>query len=88
MMTLLGSVLAILVSSVVFSVLAKTDPVRHKRSEALTFVSPSWRRLLLWLAWLPGIVLLFIGHHTSLLVWLGAMSIIGWVVALLPKEWF
>ncbi len=80
------SSIATAVSLVCVVLLAKSDDKRHRRGGRGWPLSSGVRRCLAGLCLMPGLVLMFTGYATSLLVWLGAITVLGWLAALLPRR--
>ena len=82
MTTTLYALFAIIVSVLPLMLLAWRDPKRlgglRRRSEAL---GPAARRGLAVVVLLPGVALGVIGQWPAFLIWLGAISAAGWLLA-------
>ena len=85
----LATLLAIAFSGALLMVLGVRDPkrlrsARHatKEAAARSPLSPALRHLCGWLSLAPGVVLGIAGEWWAFLVWLGAISALGWAVAI------
>ncbi|ROH92076.1 hypothetical protein ED208_06825 [Stagnimonas aquatica] len=90
MSTLVATLAALLPTAALLALLAWRDPKRL-RSGTATGVRPlprGRRRLLGWLAPLPGLLLALLGLWPALLIWLGLSGSLGWALtqALAPAS--
>ncbi|TQV81219.1 hypothetical protein FKG94_08940 [Exilibacterium tricleocarpae] len=86
MITLISSLLAVLCSGIGLVVLSKSDAKRHRKDSEHWPLPKSIRWLTVVAVLLPGFALGFTGLVSSLLVWLGAITVSGWLIALLPRR--
>ena len=84
----LASAIAVLFSMICLLALIKSDGKRYRREGERFYLPRTARVLLLCAGLLPGVVLTALGYYSSLLVWLGSITVIGWVLALLPPRVF
>lgn len=85
----MSSLLSILVSATCLIVLAARDPKRIRnlvrdKPEASSNIEPwhpAMRRALAVLVLVPGVVLGIVHEWWSLLIWLGAVCLFGWIAA-------
>ncbi|WP_116367028.1 hypothetical protein [Parahaliea mediterranea] len=84
MLTLLLFVAACLLSSLGFAWLAAVNPKRRRVYGLARPAAPApWQKLAMALLVLaPGVLLLLCGQVAGFVLWLGAITVIGWVVAL------
>jgi hypothetical protein len=69
--------LATLMSTICLVVLAAFDPRRAPERAG----AKGLRRLATALAILPGVLLVAIGEWAAFLIWLGAIAVLGWIIA-------
>ena len=86
MSILSSSLIAIFFSSVCLLLLIKSDDKRHRSDGDMIKLSRPLRLASGWLCALPCLVLLFFGFYSSLFIWLGAITVIGWLIAFLPRS--
>lgn len=86
MTTTTTSLLAIFGSLCCLLALAKANPKRHRTQGSAWQLPARAKSLLVVLSLVPGVVLCFMSMAPSFLVWLGAITIAGWVVAMLPEK--
>lgn len=87
-MTFLWStLLSCFVSALCLVWLARYNP-RRRRAHGLPKVDHTIfaSRILLVLSIAPGVALLLLGHSAGFVLWLGAISILGWWVAAFPPK--
>lgn len=84
MSTTIAATLAIAFSTLLQALLTKSDAKRHRREGRVWAISQDTRKVLAWAALLPAPVLLYAGLVSALLIWLGAITISGWLLVLLP----
>ena len=84
----LASAIAVLFSMICLLALIKSDGKRYRREGRRFDLPRTARTLLVCAGLLPGLVLTALGYYSSLLVWLGSITLIGWVLALLPPRVF
>lgn len=85
-MIIISSVTGMLVSFVGLLLLAKSDQSRHPDNNKFP-LSANKRKLLVGLVVIPLLFYVALGQITSLLVWIGGISVLGWLIALIPKRW-
>ena len=85
-MILTSSIVGLFISLAGILLLAKADNARHAKEDILQ-LSKGQKQLILAVIMLPLLFYIAMGQATSLLIWIGGVSVIGWVVALLPKHW-
>lgn len=85
-MTLLYSFIFILLSGACLWALLLSDPKRNSRSQFRWVLASHWRTTLAWLSFSPLLILFFLAQYSALLVWLGAVTIVGWCYAVMPKR--
>ncbi len=81
-----SSLLAIIFSTICLMLLIKSDGKRHRQDNTSLSIHPRLRKAASWLCLLPAIVLLWFGFYTSVFIWLGAVTVIGWAIAHLPRS--
>lgn len=84
----LVSAIAVLFSMICLLALLKSDGKRYRREGRRFDLPRTARALLVCAGLLPGMVLTALGYYSSLLVWLGSITVIGWALALLPPRLF
>ena len=84
----LASAIAVLFSMICLLALIKSDGKRYRREGRRFDLPRTVRALLVCAGLLPSLVLTALGYYSSLLVWLGSVTVIGWVLALLPPRMF
>ena len=83
-----AALIAIAVSGALLILLGARDPkrlrnARHGGSNALASpLAPPVRHACSWLSLAPGITLGLLGEWWAFLIWLGAITAIGWTIAL------
>jgi hypothetical protein len=84
-----AALLAIAVSGVLLILLGARDPKRLRNARHATLntatASPlpaALRHACGWLSLAPGVVLAALGQWWAFLIWLGAVTAIGWVIAI------
>jgi uncharacterized membrane protein len=85
-MTLMYALVFILLSGACLWALVLSDPKRNSRSKSRKVLASHWRKTLLWLSFSPLLILFFVAQYSALLVWLGAVTIMGWYYAVMPKR--
>lgn len=85
-MTLIYAVVFILLSGACLWVLLLSDPKRNSRSTSRKVLASHWRKTLVWLSFSPLLILFCAAQYSALLVWLGAVTIVGWCYAVMPKK--
>jgi len=86
MTTLVYSVFALLLSALCFVVLMKSDKKRHRRSERYAPVNKNVKALAVCVSLSPCLWLTMLGSYSGLLVWLGGVTVAGWLLTMLPKK--
>ena len=86
MMTLSMSLLALLFSMLCFVLLMKSDRKRHRRCETLLALPANYRPWLACLSVSPFLVFIYLGSLPALFIWLGGITLIGWLLVMLPKK--
>ena len=84
----LASASAVLFSMTCLLALIKSDGKRYRREGRRLGLPRTIRVLLVCAGLLPGVVLTALGYYSSLLVWLGSITVMGWILALLPPRLF
>lgn len=84
----LASASAVLFSMICLLALIKSDGKRYRREGRRLDLPRTIRALLVCAGLLPSVVLTALGYYSSLLVWLGSITVMGWVLALLPPRLF
>ena len=84
----LASAIAVLFSMICLLALIKSDGKRYRREGRRFGLPQTARALLVCAGLLPGVVLTVLGYYSSLLVWLGSITVMGWILALLPPRLF
>ena len=80
-MTLAWTLAALAISLPALYALRWTDPKRRRILE-LPMLTGQRRTVLPWLGvFLPGIVLFVIGASAALIIWLAALTVLGWLLA-------
>lgn len=82
MSTLSATLAALLPTAALLALLAWRDPKRLRSGAAnqVRPLPPGPRRLLGWLAPLPGLLLALLGLWPALLIWLGLSGSLGWAL--------
>ncbi len=80
------SMLTILISALSIALLIKSDTKRHRKTDNLFPLSSKIRKTLGWTSLLPCALCLVLANYTALLIWLGAVTVIGWLLAMLPAR--
>lgn len=85
-MTLLFSLASAIFSGLCLAILMLSDRKRSSRHQPFLSLSAALRKILgvLWL--LPIVLLCVFGQFSALLVWLGAVTIVGWLLAVAPQK--
>jgi hypothetical protein len=86
----IATLLAIAVSGVLLALLGALDPKRlrnsrHASDDTAVTTPPlpaAARRACGWLSLAPGVVLAVLGEWWAFLIWLGAITALGWTVAI------
>lgn len=93
MMHLYSTIPFILMATIAVVLLAKSD-MRRKQQHQKVFgetygllISASLRKVLGWSLFLPVIVLSLQYNVAGVLIYFGALSVIGWVISALPTRW-
>lgn len=87
----MAAFLAIAISGVLLVLLGARDPkrlrnARHGAQDAVAAASPlpaGVRHAFGWLSLAPGVVLAVLGEWWAFLIWLGAITAIGWTFAIM-----
>lgn len=84
-MDLIITLSSIILSSVFLNVLVIHDPKR-RRAHQLPALPNNQNHQRLWWSFilLPGLLLIIVQWYAAFILWLAGISIIGWVIALLP----
>lgn len=85
-MTYLYAFIFTALSSACLLLLVLTDLKRNRRAQFAWRLASTWRRVLALLSFSPLFILPFIAEYTALLVWLGAVTIVGWCYAVMPRR--
>lgn len=83
----------IVFSLIIILLLAYTDPRRRKifnkaniKGNAAFVLRPFTRKLLSWCLLLPFIPLVMMANYAGILMYCGALTVIGWLVSELPSS--
>lgn len=93
MMHLYSTIPFIILATAIVVLLAKSD-TRRKQQHQKAFgeayglaVSSKGRKMLAWCLLLPVIVLSFQYNVAGVLIYFGALTVLGWVISALPTRW-
>ncbi len=86
MTVLIHSTIAIVFSLACLLLLIRSDAKRHRKDNHLMLINSRMRLIIGLSASLPLLVLFAIGSYTALLVWMGAVSVAGWLLAMIPSH--
>ena len=78
--------LSVLLSTLLFLLLALSDDKRHRSSDTKLQLKSALRKALAWASILPALVLTYYGFYTGLLIWIGAITITGWALAAVSEQ--
>lgn len=85
-MTLIYAFVFVFLSGTCLWALVLSDPKRNSRSKSRLVLANNWRKTLVWLSFSPLLILFVVAQYSALLVWLGAVTIVGWCYAVMPKH--
>lgn len=80
------SAIMLFLSGACLLLLIRSDAKRHRREGMVMYLPGSVRATLAWASVFPFIILLFLGQYSALLVWLGAITVLGWMLASIPSK--
>lgn len=86
MVTLIASFLAILTSSCALLFLVRSNPKRHRHSHNIWPTPAKIQQAIALMILAPGLILLLLGCYSGVLIWFGAMTLLGWVSAIIPSR--
>ncbi|MEM0922425.1 MAG: hypothetical protein AAGF44_01055 [Pseudomonadota bacterium] len=77
------TILALILSGIGLAYLAVTDPKRRRAFAQPVLERRRWKLVARLLVFLPGFGLAFLGDVAAVIIWLGAITVLGWGIAAL-----